>query len=49
MLYHFKKPIPDGLRVKQDVSFADVQTDVMSGLSYDDIVSKYMIIDMYKS
>jgi chaperone BCS1 len=48
MLYHFKKPIPNGLRVKQDVSFADVQTDVMSGSSYDDIVNKYMSIDMNK-
>lgn len=48
MLYHFKKPIPDASRIKQDVSFADVQTDVMSGLSYDDILNKYMVIDMNK-
>lgn len=46
MLYHFKKPIPNGFRVKQDVSFAGVQTDVMSGLSYDDIISKYMILEV---
>jgi SpoVK/Ycf46/Vps4 family AAA+-type ATPase len=48
MLYHFKKPIPDSLKIRQDVSFADVQTDVMSGLSYDNIVNKYMIVDLNK-
>ena len=39
--YHFKKSVPSGFEIKDSVSFADVQTDVMSGMSFDDIIKKY--------
>ena len=39
--YHFKKSVPSDFEIKDSVSFADVQTDVMSGMSYDDIIKKY--------
>lgn len=48
MLHHFWKSLPDNLKVRPNVSFADVQTDVMSGLSYEQIVNKYLLVDLNK-
>lgn len=39
--YHYHRPLPDNCHVKNNVSFAAVQNDIMIGKSFEDILNKY--------
>ena len=39
--HHFGKEIPEGYEVTPEHTFAEIQTDVMTGKTYDDIITKY--------
>ena len=39
--FHYGKGLPDRIHISDEVIFAQVQTDVMSGLSYEEVIEKY--------
>ena len=39
--YHFDRDIPDGFKIKEGVSFAEVQDDIVEGKSCEEIIEKY--------
>lgn len=41
LTFHFGKSMPKGTFVKKNVTFAAVQTDVMKGASFEEIIEKY--------
>ena len=43
LLYHFNKPVPLGFKVAENVSFAEVQDDVMLGRTYQEVIAKYSV------
>lgn len=43
LIYHFNKPVPLGFKVAENVSFAEVQDDVMLGRTYQEVIDKYSV------
>ena len=39
--FHYGKELPKGVNVKPNIIFATIQTDVMKGMTFDEVVDKY--------
>lgn len=41
ILYHFNKDLPEGFKIRDNVSLAEVQNDIIMGLTCGEIIEKY--------
>ena len=46
--YHFGKVMPNDREVKKDTLFAEIQTEVMVGKTFEDILEKYTLLKIIK-